>query len=91
MEVKHENGRFFIEKDGKMTAEMSYVPAEGQQIEVNHTYVAEELRGQGVGEKLINEAVSYAREQNKKIIPTCSYAKEKLEGESEYKDVLAKQ
>ena len=91
MDVKHENGRFFIEKDGEMLAEMSYVPASDEQIEVNHTYVADELRGQGIGGKLIEEAVSYAREQNKKIIPTCSYAKAKLEEGSKYEDILAKQ
>ncbi|KAB7706307.1 GNAT family N-acetyltransferase [Bacillus aerolatus] len=90
MDVKHENGRFFVEKNGETMAELSYVPAGAEQIEVNHTFVSDELRGQGVGGQLINEAVSYAREQNKKIVPTCSYAKAKLEKNSDYIDVLAK-
>ncbi|MEK4029732.1 GNAT family N-acetyltransferase [Pseudobacillus sp. FSL P4-0506] len=91
MHVKHENGRFFVEKDGELLAEMSYVPAGDGQIEVNHTYVADELRGQGIGSELIEEAVQYAREQDKKILPTCSYAKAKMEEESKYKDILVKQ
>ncbi|KMY53959.1 hypothetical protein AC623_08260 [Bacillus sp. FJAT-27231] len=89
MDVKHENGRFFVEKDGEVVAELTYVPAGDKQIEVNHTYVSDSLRGQGVGGKLIEEAVHLAREQNMKIIPTCSYAKAKLE-ESQYKDIVAK-
>ncbi|MGC8229072.1 GNAT family N-acetyltransferase [Pseudobacillus badius] len=91
MDIKHEEGRFFVEDSGNMLAELSYVPASNGQMEINHTYVDEQLRGQGVGEQLIEEAVSYARQQNKKIVPTCSYAKSKLEEDSQYKDILAKQ
>lgn len=91
MDIKHENGRFFVEKEGELLAELSYASAGDEQMEVNHTYVADELRGQGVGGKLLEEAVQYAREQNKKIIPTCSYAKAKMETESKYEDILVKQ
>jgi uncharacterized protein len=33
--------------------------------------------------------VEYAREEKKKIIPTCPYAKDRIEQHKEYQDVLA--
>ncbi|WP_261337364.1 GNAT family N-acetyltransferase [Bacillus thermotolerans] len=89
MNIEHENGRFFIEKDGELLAELTYAPAGSSEIEVDHTYVSDELRGQGVAGQLVDEAAEYAREQNKKIIPTCTYAKAKMERDEKYKDVLA--
>ncbi|MFP3888507.1 N-acetyltransferase [Priestia filamentosa] len=39
--------------------------------------------------KLLHQVVEMAREQNKKITPTCSYAKQKLQDTKEYHDVLS--
>lgn len=41
---------------------------------VDHTFVDESLRGQGVASKLMKEAVRYFREKGYKTYGTCSYA-----------------
>lgn len=38
-----------------------------------HTYVPQQMRGRGIAAKMVNHACSFARENNYKIIPSCSY------------------
>jgi uncharacterized protein len=92
MEIKHtENdprGAFTIEAEGKQVAEMTYSRAGGTSITIDHTEVDESLRGQKVGDKLLAEAVGYARENGLKIHATCSFALRKLQASEEYSDVF---
>ncbi|ULG72291.1 GNAT family N-acetyltransferase [Macrococcus brunensis] len=88
--VKHGDKMFYIgDSEAKPDAMMTYVPNEDDKIVIDHTEVNEALRGQGVGQQLVASAVEYARENNKKIVPVCSYAKKILEENKEYQDVLA--
>lgn len=52
-----------------------------------YTGVSDELGGQGVGKKLVKAVVEHARENNLKIIASCSFAKNMLEKEDSYQDV----
>ncbi|MCX7547386.1 GNAT family N-acetyltransferase [Xanthomarina sp. F1114] len=93
MEIKHidngKNGKFFIEIDQKEEAEMTYKYIDDNTIDIDHTEVKEALKGQGMGYKLIDEAVSFMRKNNLKAAPTCSYAKAILEKKKdEYQDVI---
>ena len=47
-------------------------------LDIQHTVVKPELRGNGIGEALLDFAVKYAEKNNLKIKPTCSYAAKKL-------------
>ncbi|OAH52842.1 GNAT family acetyltransferase [Domibacillus aminovorans] len=86
--IQHKEGMFYIEKEGKRVAEITYVPAGEGKINANHTYVSEELRGGGVAGQLLDALVTYARENNLKIIPTCSYVMAKFSHGSQYNDML---
>lgn len=44
-------------------------------IIIDHTYVSEVLKGQGVGQQLVKKVMEYARQENKKIIALCPFAK----------------
>jgi predicted GNAT family acetyltransferase len=55
---------------------------------IDHTYVSEELRGQGAGEKLVRAVVDLAREEKVKIVPECPYAAHQFEKHTEYRDLL---
>ncbi|MBT8376081.1 MAG: N-acetyltransferase, partial [Bacteroidia bacterium] len=54
MDIKHKQqdhkGEFFIERDGSKKAHMTYSMAGADKMIIDHTEVADELRGQGVGE-----------------------------------------
>ncbi|MCQ1530442.1 GNAT family N-acetyltransferase [Lutispora saccharofermentans] len=55
---------------------------------IDHTYVSDELAGQGVGKLLLKELVDWIRKENKKIIPLCPYAKAQMEKNKEYHDTI---
>lgn len=90
MEHNKSKGRgiFSISEDGKEAGKMTYSKREDN-IVLEHTEVDPSFQGQGLGKKLVKEAVEYARANNLKIVPECTYAKKVLERSSEYDDVLA--
>jgi predicted GNAT family acetyltransferase len=81
-------GAFFLERDGKRLAEMTYTAAGATRIIIDHTDVSDELRGTGTGAKLVAAAVEWARAANKKIIPLCPFARSVFDKTPAYKDVL---
>tara|TARA_R110002050_G_scaffold210042_3_gene346014 strand:- start:1422 stop:1703 length:282 start_codon:yes stop_codon:yes gene_type:complete len=92
MEIQQEEnghkGKFFVMRDGMEEALMTYVYA-GKNIIIDHTEVHTVFKGQGVGYKLVEAAVDFARKNNIKIKPLCPFANAvfKKKGE-EYVDVL---
>ncbi len=94
MEIKHSEhthkGSFYIEKNGALLAEMTYSLAGPGKMIVDHTAVSDELRGQGVGNLLVDAVVSYSRDNNIKIIPLCPFARSVFNRTPSYEDVLLK-
>jgi len=85
---ENSGGRFFINKDNKDVAEMTWFTSKDGKMVINHTEVMDELKGQGIGKKLVLSGIDFARENSLKIIPVCSYAKHFIERNPEYQDVL---
>jgi len=72
--IQARSGGFFIEENGKTAAEITYTPQGEGVISIDHTYISPSLRGQGIGEELVRKVIEYARTEELKIIPACSYA-----------------
>ena len=77
MKINHteENGRgeFYIEEDGSPIAELTYLLNGDATMIATHTGTHPRKRGQGIAMKLVEAAAEYARENNLKISPMCSY------------------
>jgi hypothetical protein len=82
-------GAFFIEQDGKRVAQMTYSRASATLVIIDHTEVAASLGGQGVGRRLLDTAVRWARETHTRIIATCPYASAQFAKDPSIRDVLA--
>lgn len=80
-------GMFYMGHDGGILAEMVYTLA-GNKMVIEHTEVNVELEGQGVGKKMVETAVEYARSHEMKIIPLCPFAKSVFSKRNEWHDVL---
>ena len=61
---------------------------QGDRIVYDHTIVASELGGKGVGSALVKHALDYARSEGKKVIPTCSFVASYINKHAEYQDLL---
>ncbi|SKB41888.1 GNAT family N-acetyltransferase [Daejeonella lutea] len=94
MEINHlENahkGSFYVEENGALIAEMTYSLAGPGKMIIDHTSVSDQLRGQGVGNLLLDAAVSYSRDKSFKIIPLCPFARSVFNKMPAYDDVLLK-
>ncbi|MFE4710032.1 MULTISPECIES: GNAT family N-acetyltransferase [Paenibacillus] len=90
MKIQHGEGRFFVAGDDKDLAEITYAADEKTgDLVIDHTFVSEELRGQGAGEDLVKAVVDKARAEHLKIVPECSYAAHQFKKHPEYQDVLS--
>lgn len=91
IEIKRGSKSFYVgDSEEKPLAEMVFLMSENNTITIDHTNIAEALSGQGVGKLLLKDLVDWARQENKKIIPVCPYAKAQMEKNKEYHDMLYK-
>lgn len=81
--VEIKNGYAYFNAVGETLAEITYSPA-GDFVIADHTYVSEELRGQGVGEQLLDHLVAEMDKQGKKIKALCPFVIRKFGQESKY-------
>nr|WP_276310199.1 GNAT family N-acetyltransferase [Bacillus salacetis] len=87
-EVQQGSNKFYLGKtEMEPEAELVYKENNGEMV-IEHTVVSENLRGQGVGGQLVDKAVQFAREKGLKVDSECPYAKEVLENNEGYQDVL---
>lgn len=92
MEIKQSNNKFYVgENPDAPLAAMSFVPSGTDKLIIDHTEVSDNLRGQGAGDKLLAAVVEYSRENGRKIIPLCPFAKARMEKSPEkYSNILYK-
>ncbi|MEZ4320954.1 MAG: GNAT family N-acetyltransferase [Myxococcota bacterium] len=82
-------GRYTFRVDGGPEAEMTYSKAGEHLIIIDHTGVPDAYRGQGVGVKLVTQAVEDARASVTKILPLCPFAAAQFRKHPEWADVLS--
>lgn len=92
MEIKHSEteskGLFEVIENGIRVGEMTYSKAGTDRIIIDHTSVDPSQNGKGLGKKLVDAGVAYAREKGLKIIPLCPFASKVLKGSDKYADLL---
>ncbi|MDO4897588.1 MAG: GNAT family N-acetyltransferase [Moraxella sp.] len=80
--------RFETVIDGH-TAFLSYQILHDNTLNYNHTIVPKELGGRGLGTALVKYALEYARDNNKKVVPTCSFVASYIQRHTECQLLLA--
>ena len=71
------------DENGRLIAEITF-PAQNGRATINHTFVDDSLRGQGVAGKLVKAACEKILADGNKIAATCSYAASWLEKHPEF-------
>jgi len=87
MEFQYESERIFAKNaKGKVIAEVTF-PVKDGIATINHTFVDESLRGQGVAGQLVQTAVDQILREGYKLAATCPYAVSWLAMQPEYEAV----
>lgn len=77
-----------LDADGHPIAEVTFPDIDADTVDIDHTFVDDSLRGQGVAGKLMEAAAKQIQSQNKKAVLTCSYAVKWFEKHPEYKEMV---
>lgn len=89
-QAEHGNrGAFFIERQGRRVAELTYSRRSASLVNIDHTEVDPSLRGQGVARLLLDAAVRWARETQTRFTTTCPYATVTFARDPSIRDVLS--
>jgi uncharacterized protein len=84
---ERENERFVIYSEGnEVYVEYSMI---GNDINLYHTYTHPALRGKGLAAQVVRAALEFAKENNLKVVPTCSYVQSFIAKNEEYKKLVA--
>lgn len=75
-------------QDGERLGEITWTLL-GDVMVMDHTYVSDKLRGQGIAKKLLDTAATHARENGYKMEAVCSYVVSAFNKYDEYNDVKA--
>jgi uncharacterized protein len=81
-----ENERFVIYAEGnEVYVEYSMV---SDDINLYHTFTHPSLRGKGLAAHVVRAALEFAKENNLKVIPTCSYVQSFIAKNDGYKELV---
>ncbi len=89
MEILHDiqKQKFYVVVDG-LESHLEYVKMENV-LNLIHTYVPDALRGKGIAGEVVKAALTYAEENELKIIPSCSYVAAYIQRHKEYENLVA--
>ena len=73
MEYITERNRIYVVKDGEEVGEVTFPMRDGVYV-INHTFVDDRLRGQGIASELVRRAVEEIERRGGQFKATCSYA-----------------
>ena len=87
--VKQDTEReiFYTEVDG-IEAYVNYL-IQDNTLNLVHTYTPPQLRGRGLASEVVKFAFEYAKQNNLKVIPTCSFIPVFVERNPQYNDLVA--
>ena len=87
---KNNRGSFFIEENGEHIAAMD-IGIVDNVLSAYHTEVSDQLKGQGIGKRLLEAMVDYARSHQLKVIALCPFVYASFKRHPElYEDIWLK-
>lgn len=88
--IYEQNRVYLTNASGKMIAQVTFPAVDGGTVNIDHTFVDDTLRGQGMAGKLMEAAARHLRETGRHAVLSCSYAVKWFGQHPEYADVIEK-
>ncbi len=86
--ITETNRIYASNENGTLIAEVTFPKTGDNTVDINHTFVDDSLRGQGVAGKLLELAAKELRATGRKAFLSCSYAVKWFEKHPEETDLL---
>jgi predicted GNAT family acetyltransferase len=83
-----ENRIVSYSEDGKLLAELTFPARDAKRVNVDHVFVAESLRGQGIASRLMELVCDHCVRNGLLIVAKCPYAIEWFKKHPERQDVV---
>lgn len=89
IELRHEPeaSRFVARVEGD-AARVEYEEVGEDTLDFTSTWVPPALRGEGIGETIVVQALEWARDHDKRVIPTCPFVTKVIENHPEHRDLV---
>lgn len=89
MEFQREPSRIFaMGAGGGLVAEITFPSIRKGVVNIDHTFVDDSLRGQGIAAQLAEAAARQIRGEGRRAVVTCAYAAKWFAQHEEYADLL---
>lgn len=82
------SGYFSATQNELEAGRITYFLQDDTKLVIDHTEVSNAYGGRGLGKKLVFAVADYARANDLKIVPQCSFAKAVFDKTDEIKDLL---
>ena len=89
VDIRHERelSRFVATARGR-DSYLRYTAVGDDKLDLVSTFVHRDLRGRGIGERLVKAALDHAREQGMSVIPSCWFVETVIDRNPLYRDLL---
>jgi len=90
MDITHckDSHRFESDLGPDGVAYLAYEPLDAKTLNLQHTVVPDAAQGSGVGSSLVEAAFTHARENDLRVIPSCPFVADWLDGHPEHLDLV---
>ncbi len=85
-----DNNRFELEFEESI-AFIEFDKIEPNILDLLHTEVPKAIAGKGIGSKLVSNALQYCKDNELKIIPSCSFIAKYIDKHPEWKELISQQ
>jgi len=79
---------YSVDESEKVIAEVTFPKRDEGRVDINHVYVDESLRGQGIASHLMELAYAEIKKRNQRIIAKCPYAIAWFKKHPDFQDIV---
>lgn len=89
VEVEHDESRrrFVADLEGSV-GHLDYDRVDSGTLDFKHTFVPRDRRGRGLGGRIVERALSHAREHGYRVVPSCPFVRRYVDRHPEFADVI---
>jgi predicted GNAT family acetyltransferase len=89
MDFFYDDNRVYILDDDLIPlGEVTFPNRDDKRVDINHVFVIERLRGQGIASELMKRAYDYIKSKDLKIVAKCPYAIQWFKAHPQYQDIV---